>query len=363
MAEVDVLLTPREAGGHETALLTWLADAARYEGLRPRLLLPPGQLHEAVHEAGLASFAADGVSVDSPRHALQALLNAPRCRPLLLAPGVLHAQAWLLAAGVLARRPTWAYVPSAHSAVAMGYRFARLRDRLLRPLLHRASGFIAISDEHAHALRQRWQVRAPVLALPNRAALRGAVPVQPPPAADGRLRVAFVGRFDLHSKGLDWLAATLREDATLAGAAHWRFQGRGSGETLLHTLAAALGPHQVQVDAFAPIEQALARCDVLLLPSRYEGVPLVALEATACGWPVLASDRAGLTGILPASSVFTFGDRTGLGAALASLGSESARRAAVEYTRRRLDEHWPDSARHRARAAVVRALRHSGSAS
>jgi glycosyltransferase involved in cell wall biosynthesis len=132
---------------------------------------------------------------------------------------------------------------------------------------------------------------------------------------------------------------------------------------LLQTLASALGPHRVEVQPFAPLEHALARVDLLLLPSRFEGLPLVALEATARGWPVVASDRAGLAELLPASSVYPFGDRAGLKAALASLRTPSARRGAVAQARARLLERLPSHAYRQARVAVADALRRSGCAS
>lgn len=358
-AEVDVLLTPREPGGHEQALFGWLADAVRHEGLRPRLRLPSGTLHAWAQRAGLGEFI-DAEPIDTRRAALRALRDGrtdTARRPLLLAPGVLHAQAWLLVAALWAGRQVWLYVPMVFQAQGVGWRFGPWRDRLLAPWLARARGFITISDEAARDLVRLWQVPSRVLTLPNRVRLHGQAPPPPEPATDGRLRVAYVGRFSAHQKGLDWLAQALREDHSLRDACHWRFQGRGEDEPLLQALAAALGPQQVVVDAFAPLEQALSRCDLLVLPSRYEGLPLVALEATAQGWPVVASNRAGLADLLPAGSLFEFGDRAALRRALASLATPAARAAAVAHARARLRQHLPGERYDHARAQVVGALR------
>jgi glycosyltransferase involved in cell wall biosynthesis len=359
MVDVDVLLTPRDVGGHEAALFTWLADAWRHDGLLPRLLLPRA-LHQLAQQRGLEGRVSKTRPIEGRCDALAALHEAPRGRPVLLAPGVLHAQAWLMAAAVLARRPVWLYVPMCFSAETMGYRFARLRDRALAPWLDRVKGIVTIDEQQAQRLRDEWGVSVPVFALPNRVCLRGAAPPPPPLAADGRLRVGYVGRFELHQKGLDWLADTLRRERALGEEFHWRFQGRGPGEWALQTLASALGPQRVEVAPLAPIEQALERVDLLLLPSRYEGLPLVALEATARGWPVVASDRAGLGGLLPGNAVFAFGDATALRVALQSLATPSARRAAVVHARSRLLKYLPGEAYQRSRRAVVGALRQAG---
>lgn len=356
MVHADVLLTPREAGGHEKALFGWLADAVAEDAFEPRLLLPPA-LQSLARARHLGDQVCGRREVRHRRDALAALREAPRDRPLLLAPGVLHAQAWLTAAAVVTGRPVWLYVPMTYRATEMGYRHAAMRDRWLAPWLARVRGVVTIDEVQARRLRDDWGFRGTVLVLPNRVLVQGAAPAVPAPDADGLLRVGYVGRFDVHQKGLDWLVDTLRREPSLAQSCRWRFQGYGSGEPLLQALASALGPQHVEVTRFAPIEQALARSDLLLLPSRYEGLPLVALEATARGWPVVASDRAGLGDLLPPASVFPFGDVPRLRSAIRSLATPSARRAAVVHARARLLERLPGHGYQKGRRAVAAALR------
>lgn len=336
-ADLCVLLTPRDIGGHEVALLGWLADAVQREGLRPLIFAPTPALVRACEDRGLAAWLWRRSGGGSARSLLSTLCAWPGRRPLLLAPGVLHAQAWLLAAALALQRQVWVYTPMTHSAVQMGYRAGRLRDLLLSPWLRRVASWIALDADQALVLRDRWRTRAPVHLLPNLARVAGQAPMPPPPAADGRLRVAFVGRFEPWQKGLDWLISLLRHDGRWDAAFHWRFQGRGPATPALLELASALGPQRVEVCDHAPLDDALAASDVLLLPSRYEGLPLVALEATARGWPVVASRSSGLATLLPASSLFDVGDGHGLAAALESLRTPAARAGAVAHARSRLN--------------------------
>jgi len=360
MPEVGVLLTPREPGGHEFALLAWLADAAHEDGLVATVFAPTPALRQACTGAGVpcARIAWPATPTGQRLAALRVLRRWPRERPLLLAPGVLHAAAWLLAAAVLMRHRVWVYVPSAHSAQRMGYRWSAWRDRAIAPWLRRVEALITVDDGHAQTLREAWRVPAPVHCLPNLPRLPPApvrAPVSPP--GDAPLRIGYVGRFDAHAKGLDWLAGLLRRRPAWTVHCRWHFHGRGPAESMLLELASALGPQQVEVHPFAPLDDALAHCDVLLLPSRYEGVPLVALEATARGWPVVASWQAGVERLLPAASLFEFGDETGLRDALASLRTASARTAAVAHARERQQALWPASRHHAARRAIVEAWR------
>ncbi|WIM99690.1 glycosyltransferase family 4 protein [Actinoplanes oblitus] len=88
-----------------------------------------------------------------------------------------------------------------------------------------------------------------------------------------------------------------------------------------------------------------AACDVIALPSFYDGLPNVALEAAALGIPLLASDAGGLADLVDSSVGFAFpaGDPHGCRAALhraalsdpdhlAALGEAGARRVRERFS-------------------------------
>src|SRR5690606_3028808 len=72
------------------------------------------------------------------------------------------------------------------------------------------------------------------------------------------------------------------------------------------------------------------------LPSRFEGLPLVALEAPHYGLPVIASTHAGLNDFLPPSCLFDFGDEHAMWAALKEHRNSRKRAAALAFSRARI---------------------------
>ena len=180
-------------------------------------------------------------------------------------------------------RRTRHWVAAAHSSAPAG---SRVYSRKLGLLLRRADRVVALSGRHAVVLGRHDARSDRIVVIPNGT----RVPAAPSrPAANGRLRIGYIGRL-AEPKGLDILLEALAEtDATASSLDVW---GDGARAADWRALAARLLPagtvtwHGWTDD----VADALARVDVLAVPSRTEAQPLVLLEAMAAGVPVLASD-------------------------------------------------------------------------
>lgn len=132
------------------------------------------------------------------------------------------------------------------------------------------------------------------------------LPALPPRTASlnpKRISLMFAGRFE-EQKGPDILAQSLPQvslppncDADLV------CYGHGAFEPLLRNLATHPPPRwTVHVEPPSPrIVEEMKSFDVLLMPSRFEGLPLLAIEASLSGLPVVATDAPGLREALPSA--------------------------------------------------------------
>ena len=106
-----------------------------------------------------------------------------------------------------------------------------------------------------------------------------------------------------------------------------------------------LADHVVFLGKHASVDELLSCCDLFLLPSQSESFGLAALEAMACGAPVIASDAGGLPEVVPhgeAGFLFPPGDVEAMADAAIELLSDDERRRAVgraarEVARARFD--------------------------
>ncbi|WP_135468307.1 glycosyltransferase [Crenalkalicoccus roseus] len=110
-------------------------------------------------------------------------------------------------------------------------------------------------------------------------------------ARRGRLRALFLGRLD-PQKGVDRLAAII---AATRDVVEWRVVGR----PVLGEAVPELGlDPEPPVAEPAALDALYAWADAVVLPSRFEGVPLVVLEAQRMGCAVLATDAGAVEEIL-----------------------------------------------------------------
>lgn len=180
---------------------------------------------------------------------------------------------------------------------------------------------------------------------------------------EGPLRVLFLGRLDAQ-KGIDRLAAIMA--ATPGPGVAWRVVGRDVlGDGARPLLAVTVEP---PVQDPAGLDALYAWADLLVLPSRFEGVPLVILEAQRMGCAVVATAVGAVTEIvadgadgilvpagLPEEAIIdgfavTIRRLAGDRAALRAIGAGAAARAAaldwetsMQDLLARLDALVPDS--------------------
>jgi glycosyltransferase involved in cell wall biosynthesis len=204
-------------------------------------------------------------------------------------------------------RPSLRRVPvvrTIHNAVYWAYwpRLGRWCERRLR------AGPIAAVSEDAREAFERFHRSArghgpidDVVVIPNGVAIPPAGGVRPA-RVDATWRLLFGGRFE-PQKGTDLIPEAIAHIALPVGTrAELVLHGSGAHEPLLRELAAQPPPGwTVRVEP--PCAEFAARIpafDLVLMPSRFEGLGLVAIEAVLSGVPVIATDAPGLRGALPA---------------------------------------------------------------
>ncbi len=195
------------------------------------------------------------------------------------------------------------------------YRFPVLADFLWSLLYKAMSSYITIDEEQAKRLR-RENRNAAVLVVENYVPKAKSLDAQRNAKATlgippDRKVLSLIGRIEFSHKCQDWLLQALKNDPFLTDK-FVLFVGDGSDA---RALQAMLVP-EVR-DRFGLIgwkndlREVYAATDVLLIPSKVEGVPLVMLEALSYRIPVVGTDRDGMRSWLPVEWRFRWGDTEG----------------------------------------------------
>lgn len=287
-------------GGAERALLTLLEglDGRRW---RATLVHHPGEgiapLVAGARDAGAATW-----SVPSMPHGADGLRAVPWFAGELRrrGPDVFHAHlTWPLGAknpilaAILARRPAVIATVQLFMAVEMT-RAMRLQERLIGMAVDR---IVVVSRHTGRRLHEtlgwplskmeviRNGVDAGALRRPSDPALRRAL------TGDGDAPLVLVSaRLDVQ-KGHRYLLAA----ATQVPGAVFAVAGEGPERADLEALAGELGvADRVRfLGRRDDVPELLAVCDLLVLPSLYEGLPVSVLEAMAAGRAVVATAIGG----------------------------------------------------------------------
>lgn len=130
-----------------------------------------------------------------------------------------------------------------------------------------------------------------VVVLPNATNVPDRAPHHPLAGSTTALKLLFVGRFAFN-KGLDVLMTVAQRLVKEGRSDLVRFQLAGDGPLLARYQQDGL---PVNVELLGRVDDPqldslYAECDALILPTRFEGMPTVVLEAMARAKPIIVSD-------------------------------------------------------------------------
>lgn len=311
------------------------------------------RLGSGVRHVVMAMDGCTEAAADLPRGIDVELVPPPRRVGLL--GNVRRAKAWLET-----QRPdlvltyNWGAIESAWAARKAGL-----------PLVHHEDGFGPEETDRRLVRRswlRRWVLRGVPVVVPSTVLLRIATTEWRLPAAlvhhlpngvdlrrfrpsPGPAPDAVIGVVGGLRREKDH-ANLLRAVARLGPTARLCIVGGGALDAELRGLAQSLGIAD-RVEFAGPMADPAPRYStfrVFALPSRTEQMPLVLLEAMACGLPVAATDVGDVRAILPAAAVDCIvapGDPPALAAALQRvLDDPELARSLGTANRRQVEEHY-----------------------
>ncbi len=264
-------------------------DAFAIPALPQRLaavrLYDPKRLRTLGAALGDADFDVALLNMPSPEHGASLVL-APRAAGIR-AVGLLH-------------------IP--HGPDEMGLTLGRVRSRLAALCTRRLKALAVLSPGAAEIARARWSGRdtcVEVVPLPRPRSERVA-PAQARESLGlpaGRV-IGILGRISIPQKGHDVFVQAARSMVDREepdNRLHFAVAGSGPDGSAVRDLVERyeLSERFIFLGAIDPADRFLSAVDALAIPSRYEGVPLVALEALQVGTAGVATSIAGLGDVWP----------------------------------------------------------------
>jgi glycosyltransferase involved in cell wall biosynthesis len=229
--------------------------------------------------------------------------------------------------------------------------FAWYKRRILGHTLRAAARVITFSSEQAVLLEQKYGLAPDAVAIiPNGVSSEFTPSATREKVSDGPLRVLFVGRLT-QQKAVYRLVDAL---AMMQQPVEAVLVGDGTERAAIEE---QLQKHRLQDVRLAGIRrgrelvESYHWADVLVLPSDREGMPLAALEALACGLPIVATDVVGNRDLLKEVGILVSPDATSIALALDQLAQDpqerselrrSALHAAREFTLERTVDRIAD---------------------
>lgn len=132
--------------------------------------------------------------------------------------------------------------------------------------------------------------------------------------SDDEYVVGVVARIQFVHKAHDFLIHALANGANRLRNIKVLIVGDGPDETKLKALVSSYSlEHLVKFVSWkGNVSEIYSALDMLIIPSRFEGLPLVMLEAMYYNIPIVATNVDGMSEVLPKEWLFEFGDRKAL---------------------------------------------------
>jgi len=305
-APIRLALVSTELGvGGAEKCATMLAQGIRQYGFQPEvvsLAAPPSPGHSRfIRELESAGIPVHFIGVDQPSQFLRGVSRLTRLlrqmQPHILQSFLFHAN---IVSAWAARR---ARVPYTFA----GLRVAepeKWRWRLLRLAASQVQQFVCVSQSVADFAVSSGLPAGKLAVIPNAVDVEQIQDLPPTNLqtlgiASGRRAILCVARFE-RQKGVDWLleqAHSILEqlpefDLVLAGSGTQFESARQFVNSQdWHQRVHLLGQRD-------DVPELMKACDLVVLPSRWEGMPNVLLEAMACRRPVVAHQVQGVVELL-----------------------------------------------------------------
>lgn len=139
-----------------------------------------------------------------------------------------------------------------------------------------------------------------------------------------RYLMLHIGRVSMGTKGHDVLLHALASPRALLADASLLIVGDGPDDHRLDRMIRdlALEPVVRRLPWLEDMTDIYSAADMVIIPSRFEGLPLVAIEAMHYGLPIVATRTGALPEVLPSSWLCPIGDATALAETMGRVRSE-----------------------------------------
>lgn len=318
----------RMVGGHELMALEIL-KACICEGVNVRVFIEPTNStleKKLIQECGVSTRNLVKLPVKQQRfeiiqsalnvrlkgkiwHFLKEQLNAPYSS-LFLVQGDIEIGSLITETLIRKNIDYISYLPYLHSAKLMDKKLWFIRDILANRTLLKTKHIVTISEVFKTQILQRNE-NCIVEVFRNRVRNLEKFKLKRASSVDknkkDKLKLSIIGRVSFKQKGHDILLSAL---SRLSNEQLSKFELHviGNGEDMncfSHQCSKKLPGLDLHMHGWSQEPWDIAYdIDLLLIPSRFEGVPLVMLEALSLGVPILASNRDGMQEYLMPENLF-----------------------------------------------------------